>query len=193
LPEELILELLKEGGRIPSEAQLLPPGFMTDIKFRPKATPRRHAGRPELRWRRCPQAGPERRDQPHLTPNHGAGGSDLPTRDATLVIPGRAEKLLQIIVRPGQTWKAIRREEVRSVTPADLQEVPERLRERAGTARFLLHPLQHPVELTFNRFRGVVAEICQDLSGLQYEAVGRLDLRPGQLFMLKRPMEVTVQ
>ena len=176
MSEKLILELLKEGDRIPSEAQLLPPGLMTDIEFGPKVSPRRHAGRPELRWRRGPQAGPERRDQTHLTPNDGAGGSDLPTGDATLVVPGRAEKLLQIIIRPGQTWKAVRREQVRSVTLADLQEVPERCPERAVPARFLLHALQHPVELTFDRLRGVITEIRQDLRRLQYEAVGCLDL-----------------
>ncbi|WP_407571585.1 hypothetical protein [Deinococcus altitudinis] len=101
--------------------------------------------------------------------------------------------MLQINVRSGQAWHPVRLEEIRSVTRADLQEVPEWLRERAVPARFLLHPLRHPVELTFDRLRSVIAKIGQDLRGLQHEAVGRLDLRPGRLFMLERPMEVAMQ
>jgi len=188
----LILEPLKEGHGVPSEAQLLASGFMTDIEFGPKVSPCSDAGRPELRFCRGPQAGAERRDQTHLTPNHGAGGSDFSTGDAALVIPGRAEEVLQIIVRPGQAWKAVRREEVRSVTRADLQEVPEWLRERAVPARFLFHAVQHPIELTFDRLRSVIAKIGENLCSLQHEAVGRLDRWPGRLFMLERPVEVTV-
>ena len=53
--------------------------------------------------------------------------------------------------------------------------------------------MQHPVELTFDHLRGVITGILEDLSGLQYEAVGRLDLRPRRLALLKRPAEVAVQ
>jgi len=166
---------------------------MTNIKFSPKGSPCGDTDWPEFRWGRDPQTGPERRDQSNLTPNHGAGGSDFSTGDAALVIPGRAEEVLQIIVRPGQAWHPVRREEVRSVTRTDLQKVPEWLRKRARTARFLFYTLHRPVELTFDRLRGVIAEVGQNLRRLQHEAVGRLDLGPSRLFLLQRPVKVTVQ
>ncbi len=55
------------------------------------------------------------------------------------------------------------------------------------------HALQYPVELKFDRLRGVVAEIGEDLRGLQHEAVRRLDLGPNRLAVLQRPAEVRVQ
>ena len=109
------------------------------------------------------------------------------------MIPSRAEELLQVIVRPWQTRNATRHEEIRSVAPGDLQEAQERCGERAIAARFLVHPVRHPVELTFNRLRGVVTEIRQYLRGLQREAARSLDLRPDRLVLLQCPAQMAVQ
>ncbi len=191
--EVLKLKVLKKSRRISSEAQLLSSGLMADFESCPKASPAGHAGGPKIRWSRGTQACPEGRDQSNLTPDHGAGGGDLPTRDATLVIPGGAEELLQVIVGSRQTRNPVRCEEVGSIALADLPEVQERSSQRAGAARFQVYPLQHPVKLAFHRLGSILPGIPQDLRRVQDEAVSRLDPRPVQLVVLEGPLEVTVQ
>lgn len=191
--EVLKFKVLKEGQGISSEAQLLSSGLMADFELCPKASPAGHAGGPKIRWSRGTQACPEGRNQSNLTPDHGAGGGDLPTRDATLVIPGGAEELLQVIVGSRQTRNPVRCEEVGSVALGHLQEVQERSSQRAVPARFLVHPLQHPLKLAFHQLGRIIAGISQNLRRVQDEAVSRLDPRPVQLVVLEGPLEVTVQ
>lgn len=99
---------------------------MANFKIGPETSPGRHASWLKIRWRRGTHACPERRNQPNLTSDHGARGRNLPTRDATLVIPGSTEELLQIVVGPRQARNPVGREEIRSVAPTDLQEVLQR-------------------------------------------------------------------
>ncbi len=80
-----------------------------------------------------------------------AGGSHFTPRGAPVVIAIRPEKLLELIIRPGQLRHRIAGKEARPVTAGDLSEVHQRRFECPRSPLVARHRAQESPEATLHR------------------------------------------
>ena len=119
------------GGRILPKASLLSACLLAELKGVAEAGPAfqvRVAQMVLVEEGEAAGVGREHADRP--AHDGGGGGAETPA-GAALVIAGGAEVLLEVIVRPGQTWDVVGVEQAGPVAGADLEEVSNGRLERA--------------------------------------------------------------
>src|SRR3954471_23927347 len=118
------------------------------------------------------------RDQPHLAAQHRRGrGRPAPGR-AALVVPLRAEQLLEAVVGARQVRDGVAVEQPRPVAAGDLAEVLDRARQVARSGAMARHGPDQAVEAAPDHGGGLVCRVAQDVRRPVHPAVGPLDAWP---------------
>jgi hypothetical protein len=110
--------------------------------------------------------------------DHSGGSGVHPPARAALVIAGRAEVLLQVVVRPGEARDVIAVEPPGAVAGTDFEEVGDRRGEGAHGRLVRRHFLEQFVQLASDCGAGRRVDVRQDSRRAVDPGIGGADRRP---------------
>ena len=116
---------MKIGGRVAAKAPHGPTGLLAVGELPPELAPARGIARPEIGGCEAMLAGGDGGDQPDRAADDRAGRRVLAAGSAALMIAGRPEIVLQIIVRSGEIGHVVTVEQTRPVTARHLEEMSD--------------------------------------------------------------------
>jgi hypothetical protein len=137
--EELVFEDVKIGHRVAAKAPHGPTGLLAVGKLLPELAPARGIARPEIGGCKAALAGGDGGDEAHRAANDRARRGVLAAGSAALMIAGRPEIVLQIVVRSGEIGHVVAVEQTRPVAAGHLEEVAHGGAQRAGGCLSLDH------------------------------------------------------
>lgn len=123
--------------------------------------------------------GHDGRDDADGTAQDQARTRDLSSRRAPFVVAGRAEKVLQIVIRVGEIGHVVAGKETRSVARGDFEEVIDGRGERTKGLPLLGDRFQEPVVGCTDSGAILLRVIGQEVGCLMENGIGRTNLGEG--------------
>ena len=141
-------------------------------------TPARPIGTGQIARVLAAQPGDETGGEPHRATQHRRRRVALAAGRPPLVTAVRAEQLLERVVGARQVGDGVAVEQAGAVAAGHLEEMVDRLGERAGLAAVARHGGEQPAEATAHRLDRLTGGIRQDSGRLVDPGVGATDRRP---------------
>ena len=118
------------------------------------------------------------RDQPHLAAQHHRGRSRPAPGCAPLMVPLRAEQLLEAVVGAREVGDGVAVEQAGPVAAGDLAEVLDGLGQMARSGAVARHGPDQSIEAPPDHGGGLAGRVAQDARRPVHPAVDALDVRP---------------
>jgi len=166
---------------------------MPVLEFLPKLQPTRAIVHLERGDRDVLLARRDGRHQAHRAPHHRPGRRQLAPTGAPLVVAGRAEPVLQVIVSARQIWHLVAAEQAGPVTAGHPEELPGGHAEEAGR---VAEGDQFDQEVPVGPSHGpdvVAVGVGQQVRRLVHPGIGAANIRPEGRGQLQAPGQQGLQ